>query len=177
MGRFTADDLLHLAGGSDRHRALVDNHLVAVHRPGNLAGNAEHMLEIGGPVLVLRRADGDEDDLRLADRARQCGRKCQASFLAIAANQFLEPRLINGNLSTLQHPDLRVVVVDAYDIIATLSEAGARDEAHIPCSDNCDFQSVSPKNRPKAEGPGPRNDVSFDENVEAIISWSRADPR
>ena len=57
-------------GRADRHRALVDDDLVAVHRAADVARDAEHVLQVGGAVLALRRADGDEDDLDAADRAR-----------------------------------------------------------------------------------------------------------
>ena len=62
MRGLLADDLAHLLAGADRHGALVDDDLVAVHRLGDVAGDAEHVREIGRPVLALRRADGDEDD-------------------------------------------------------------------------------------------------------------------
>ena len=110
------------------------------------------MLEIGGAVLVLRRADGDEDDLGLANGARQRRRKRQPPFLAVAPHQLLEARLVNRDLPPLEHPNLGVVVVDADDVISAFGEAGTRDEAHIPGSDDSDFQSVSRTIRPKAEG-------------------------
>ena len=65
-----AHHLAHLLGGPDRHRALVDDDLVAVHRAGHVAGDAEHVLEIGRAVLRLRGADGDEDDVGGLDGGR-----------------------------------------------------------------------------------------------------------
>ena len=54
----------------DRDRALVDDDLVAVHRPADLAGDRHDVLQIGGAILALRRPDGDEHDLRGLDRPR-----------------------------------------------------------------------------------------------------------
>ena len=57
------DDLADALRGPDRNRALVDNHPVAVHRLADVAGHRFDVLEIGGPILALRRPDRDENDL------------------------------------------------------------------------------------------------------------------
>ena len=51
MRRLAPNDVAHECARADGHRALVDDDLVAVHRPGDLARDAEDVLEVGGPVL------------------------------------------------------------------------------------------------------------------------------
>ena len=93
-------DLAHLLGGADRHGALVDDDLVAVHRPGDVAGDAEHVLQVGRAVLGLGRADGDEDDLSDARTARgSVGRERQALLGRVALDQLLEARLVDRDLA------------------------------------------------------------------------------
>ena len=53
----------HFVGRPNRHGALVDDHGVPRHLASNFARDIEHMLQIGGAVLALWRADGDEHDL------------------------------------------------------------------------------------------------------------------
>src|SRR5690606_5324478 len=90
-----------------------------------------HMLQIGRPVLAHRRADGNEDDLRGADRPRQVRRERQALLGAIAPDVLFEPRLIDGNPAALERPDLGGVLVDTDDVIPVLSKTGPDDEADI----------------------------------------------
>ena len=73
----------NLLGGADRHGALVDDDAVAVHRPADVAGDGQHVLQIGRAILALRRADGDEDDLRAFDRAGQLRRERQPPLVLV----------------------------------------------------------------------------------------------
>ena len=73
-------DFADALGGADRHGALVDDDLVAVHRPRHVARDGEHMLQIGRSVLGLRRAHGDEDDLRPPHRSRKRGREASSGL-------------------------------------------------------------------------------------------------
>jgi hypothetical protein len=63
MRGLAADDPAHFFRRPDRDRALVDDDSVAVHGAADIARNRHHVLQIGGPVLALRRADGDENNL------------------------------------------------------------------------------------------------------------------
>ena len=73
---------------SDRHRALHDDGLdlsvELVDHIGDVLGDPEHVLEVGGSIGVAGRADADEDRLRVAvgaslsvvnlvDRPPSCG--------------------------------------------------------------------------------------------------------
>ena len=132
MRGLAADDVADLDGGADRHGALVDDDLVAVHRAGDLAGDAKHVLQVGGAVLAGRRADGDEDDLRLRGRrAPERGREGQALLALVPPDHLLEPGLVDGDLAPLQHPDLGRVLVDADDLVAVLGEAGAGNQPDV----------------------------------------------
>src|SRR3954470_4721867 len=50
------------------------------------SAHPEAVLQAGGAVLALRRADGDEHDFRAADRGRQIGRERQAVFVNVPAD-------------------------------------------------------------------------------------------
>ena len=89
--RLQPDDLADLLARADRHGALVDDDLVAVHRAGDLTGDVEHVRQVGRSVLTLRRADGDEHDGRVANGLRQVGGEVEAPFLPVAADDLLEP--------------------------------------------------------------------------------------
>ena len=83
--RLAPDDRPDLLGGADRDGALVDDDLVAVHRPADVLRDPEHVLQIGRSVLALRRADRDEHDLRGFDRACQLRREGQPPFVLVAS--------------------------------------------------------------------------------------------
>ena len=52
--------------------------------------------------------------------------------------QFVQVRLVDGRLAAPQPGDLGFVGIDARDAMAQVSQAGARDRAHISCSNDCD---------------------------------------
>ena len=62
VGGFPPNDLAHLLGGADGYGALIDDDLVSVHRPA-ISRATPSTCQVGGAILVLRRADRDEDDL------------------------------------------------------------------------------------------------------------------
>ena len=91
-------------GGAHRHGALVDDDLVAVHRAGDVARHAEHVLQVGGAVFALWRADGDEDDARVADRLGQRRGERQPLFCTVAPDHFLEAGLVDRHLAPAAAP-------------------------------------------------------------------------
>jgi hypothetical protein len=48
---------------------------------------------------------------------------------------------VDRDLALLQAGDLARVDVNAEDVVAGLGEAGARDEAHIAGSEDCNFHA------------------------------------
>ena len=85
-----------LDGGPDRDGALVDDDLVAVHRLAMSRATAEHVLQIGRAVLAGRRADRDEDDLRVSGRRPiERGGERQPFFRAVAPDHLLEAGLVD----------------------------------------------------------------------------------
>ena len=49
MSRFAPDHLAHLLRRANRHRALVDDDLVAIHRTADVTGDFEHVLRSAEP--------------------------------------------------------------------------------------------------------------------------------
>ena len=69
LRRLAGDRVAHPFRGADRHRALVDDDRVFVHRPADVAGHGEHVLQVRGTIFALRRSHGNEDDFRGAHGA------------------------------------------------------------------------------------------------------------
>ena len=136
MRGLAANDLPNLFRRTDRHGALVDDHAVAGHRLRDLAGDAEHVPEVGGTVLTLRRADGDEHDLRRPHRLGQLGGERQPAFELVAFDQFLQARFVDRHLTAPQHPDLGLDVVHADHVVPRFRQTRTQHEADIACSDD-----------------------------------------
>src|SRR5262249_5595022 len=149
MRRLAADDVADLDRRPHRHSALVDDHLVAVHRPGGVARDLEHVLEIGRPVLPGRRPDRDEDDLRLPHATVELRREGQTLLGAVAPYELLESWLVNGNAAPLQLPDFGRILIDADDFVAVLGETGPRDQPDIPGTNDRYFHACALSQRYK----------------------------
>ena len=143
MRGLPAQHLPHLRGGPDRYGALVDDDLVAVHRPADLAGDGHHVLEVGRPILAGRRPDRDEEDLRLANRPIERGREREPLFRPVAPHELFESGLVDRHLPALQHADLGGILVHADDVIAVLCETRPGHEADVARSNNRDLHLPS----------------------------------
>ena len=97
------------------------------------------MLEIGGPVFALWRADGDEHDFRGAHGAAKVGVEGQTFFMLVAPDEFLEAWLVDRHPAADERLDLGFILVDADDGIAVLGETRTDDEPDIPSPDDGDF--------------------------------------
>ncbi|MOA22798.1 hypothetical protein D3C78_1433830 [compost metagenome] len=75
---------LYLVGGADGHGGLVDHDLVILHVLANGLGYSEHILQIGGAVLVRRSAYGDKLQFAKIDTLRGVCGEAQAAFRVVA---------------------------------------------------------------------------------------------
>ena len=141
MRRLARDDLAHPGRCPDRHRALVDDHLVAVHRFGDLSRDAEHMRQVGRPVFVLWRTNGNEHDGRGLDRFWQVGRELEPLLGAVALDHFLETRLVDGHHAAAQPADLGGILVDAHHVVAGLRQTRSEHQPDIPRTNDGNFHS------------------------------------
>ena len=71
----------------------------------------------------------------------------QAARLRIAADDVLEAGLVDRDFAALQTGDLGRVDVDADHVIADLGKAGARHQAHVSGTMNCDSHDAGSLNR------------------------------
>ena len=69
-------------------------------------------------------------------RLRQIGGEMQPALGHVAADQLGQPRLVDGHLRGPQHFDLRLVAVDARDVVARLGQTGARHQPHVAGPDD-----------------------------------------
>jgi hypothetical protein len=129
-----------LAAGPDGDRGLVDHDLEAVHRLADRLGHLQHVGQVRRAVLVLRRADRDEEQVALVHGGREVGREEQPLLAHVAREHLLEPRLVDRDLARQQRVDLARVVVDAVDGVAVLRQANAHHQADIPRPDDADLQ-------------------------------------
>jgi hypothetical protein len=98
----------------------------------------------GGEVRVARvgrrRADGDEQQPGVLERVREVGGEVQPP--AVALHQLGQAGLPDRDAALLEALDLRLVDVDAPDVVAELGEAGGGDQADVARADDPDRLSV-----------------------------------
>ena len=133
------DDLAHLHRGAHRHGGFFHDDLVAVHVAADVPGHLQDHGQVGGAVLVLGGAHGDEADQALLHGRGQVGGEGQAVVLDIALDIILQPRFVNGDASLLQGLHLGDVGVHANDFIAHFGKAGPGHQTHIACADYRQF--------------------------------------
>jgi hypothetical protein len=139
LRRFPGNRLAYALGGADRDRALVDDDRKSLHRPADVSRHGEDVLEIGGAVLTLWRANGNEDDLRRLDSRLQVRGKGEAFFVIVAPHQLFEAGLVDRHAAGTQRVDLRLVLIDADDGVPIFGQACSQYEADIPSTDDGDF--------------------------------------
>src|SRR5690606_27059155 len=120
---------------ADRHGALRDDDLLAIHVAADGGRDLEHVLQVGAAVLAGRRAHGDEDDVGAAHARAHVRREAQPAVLLVADDEFLETRLVDGDLVLLQAGDLRFVDVRTDDVIAGVGEACPDHQPYVPRPD------------------------------------------
>ena len=138
-----ATDAFDLVAGADRHRRLGDDHERAKGRPRHLGGGRIDIGQVGVPIAApRRRADGDEGDLDVGDRAPQVRRERQAPVAHVALDKFLQPGLVDRHDAVVQSGDLARVAVDANDVVSEIGEAGPGDKPDIARTDHGDAHDV-----------------------------------
>ena len=99
------------------------------------------MGQVGRPVLVLGRPDGDEDDAAPHARPSEILGELESIFRLIAPDHLLEARLVDRHDAAAQLTDLRLILVDARDVVAGFRQTGSEHQAHVACSDDRNFHS------------------------------------
>jgi hypothetical protein len=139
MLRFRGNRVAHTFCRADRHRALVHDHGVLVHRTADLGRDGQDVLQVGRSVLALGRSDSDENEIRGTHSGVQVGRERQTLFVVVAADDFLEARLVDRHPAGFEHVDFRGILVDTDDRVPVFREACTQDKTHVPGSDHGDF--------------------------------------
>ena len=103
--------------------------------------DGQNVRKVGRAVLFGRRANGDELEQAVADALFGVGRELQPTLVKVALDHHVETRLVDGNLARLQARHLTGVDIDADHVIACLSKAGARDQADVTRTKNCNFHA------------------------------------
>jgi hypothetical protein len=144
LGAGFAHDALDLVAGADGHGRFRDDDGETLDRLGDFAGGG---VDIGEVCMAIaaprRRADGDEDDVGLADRAGKFGGEGEPARLDVLRHQRLEARFEDRDLAAVQRLDLRLGLVDAYDGVTEIGKTGAGYQAHIARTDHRDLHDAS----------------------------------
>src|SRR5690606_6990063 len=102
LGQDGFDRRADLAGRAHRHGRPVDDDAVPVHVLGDGGGDRQHILQVGGAILVRGRANGDELDTAVAYTGRRVGGELQPASGVVVAHQVFQARFIDRNLALLQ---------------------------------------------------------------------------
>jgi hypothetical protein len=137
------DGVGDLFTGLDRDGRFIDDHavLARLENAGDLAGDALDVGQVDRSVTLRGSRNGDKHNLAVIDAVFDQVREAKALCRDISVHQFFEPRLVNGDLTALEHVHFALVVVDADDVVADFGEAGAGDESDVSRTDNAEIHN------------------------------------
>ena len=135
-GELLADHRAHLFAGAHGHGRLVHDDGEGGHQPADVARDLEHVLQVRRAVLARRGPDGDEDHQGALDRLVDARREAQPLLARVAPDHLLEAGLVDRDLPAVEPLDLRLVGVDADDIVPRLGETGSGHQPDIPCAND-----------------------------------------
>ncbi len=137
------DMLAHPVCGADRHCALVDHHLAALHQPPYGAGHRQYVLQIGRAVFIRRGADRDEDELGERHPLGDICGELQATGLMVGLHQGGEAGLEDGDHPLFEALDLGGIHVHAGYPVAHLGEHRGLNQPHITYPEYADSHLLS----------------------------------
>jgi len=131
------DDAGDPVTGADRDGALVDDDLhLAVEVRGDVTRGALDVPEVRAAVRQGRRADADEDHVRVRDGAGVIARPGEA--FGVLREHGVEARLVDGQVPAFELLDLACVHVQPGDLMAELGEHDGSSESDVTGADDCD---------------------------------------
>ena len=93
--------------------------------------------QVGEAVAAARgRTNRDEHRVGCGDRAGELGREFQPAGARIVGHQLIEAGLVNRHFAARQSRDLRLVLVDANDLMAEIGKTRAGNKADIAGADH-----------------------------------------
>ena len=95
--------------------------------------------EVGVSGRARRRADADEDDVRVAQRDGRVRGEAQPPLALEKAELALQVGLVVGSLTALERGELARVGLQAGDVLAHSSQAGGGDEPDVAEADHGDL--------------------------------------
>ena len=137
-----AEAQLLLHPGSDfpsrphRHRAFIDNHLVAIHRSGNGTRRIFDVPQVGASVIRGGGSHRDEDHVVRLHGGRKVRRERQPAGLRRSRNYIVQPGLENRDLPRLQPFDLAGIDIHACHLVSEVRKACPADQAYVAGADD-----------------------------------------
>src|SRR5690606_21984185 len=102
------------------------------------------------------------------DRESHIRREAKPTLVEVAADQWLQPRLIDRNIAHTEPPDLLLVDVRTNDVVARLRETGPDHQPHVTGSNHRDTHGSSlskfpvVSHHPHRPGAGPLRPLGCD---------------
>src|SRR5262249_44288200 len=95
-------------------------------------------------------ADGEKYRIRRANGRCRFGRKGQSAGFDIACNERVQARLEDRDLSVLELPDLRCILIDTGYDVPEIRKTGVGHEPDVTATDHCYSNEMLPGGLPLA---------------------------
>ncbi len=122
--------------GSDGHGRLVDHDGARLQHRCDLGGGGLDVAQIRAAVVALRRRHAQEHDVGTVGGGFGAEDELEHARGAGVVHDRLEALLDDGDVPVVEQIDLALVDVSAHDVMAEVSETGARRQADVAGSDD-----------------------------------------
>ena len=102
----------------------------------------EYGTKVRGTVLLRGRSYRNHEGIDILDRVLHSGDEAKPAFLGIARHQALQAWLVDRHHAIVEAVDLRLVLVDAHDLVPEIGEARAGDESDVTGADHRDAHAL-----------------------------------
>ena len=96
------------------------------------------MTKVGRSILVRRRTDGDEGDVRARDGGCDVGSKREATLALIALDEQVETGLVDWDDVLLEPFHLALIEIRAHHVVAGLAETCTHYQTDVSGADDAD---------------------------------------
>ncbi len=143
MRRARFDFLADQSRRAHGNRALGHDDLRAVHGVANEASGRKDCAQVRRVILAGRRAHGQEDQVRRAQRFADVGGESQPAGGDVSLQHGSEPGFHDGHASLVEAIDFGLVDIRADDVIVRFGHARGNDQSDIAGTDHGDLHGGS----------------------------------
>ena len=124
------NDLANPLTGVNGNGAFLNDDFIVVDRACDFASHRFDKRKISFSALGGRSSDGDKNSRAGVDGCAQIIGKSEA-LSAMTVQKFRKKIFMNGDLPVFERRKFALIVVDQYDVMTQIGEAGARDQSHV----------------------------------------------